>query len=295
MARTFKTLLGAAAVALVAASGAHAANINILWTSGNNNYNSRITQLAAQAPFFDPSGDGALDWTVTFWDDTVVTTPQFENYDVLVIGTSDAGFGTGVSFGGVLSNKDPIAAARGSRTFLSGQDADYHFVRNSPSRPDVAGFMINAVNWAASGTGLGIVSMPDGWAGTGSRWWLNDNSFLKDELDGYATYFQSESVIIGNGQGDFPVNEGLSSAGLSNWGTSSHAGFNGPVPGYTTINYEGSNNSGRAITIVTEGLAGGGTDGDKTQDQASVIPLPASGWMLLAGVAALVRARRRRA
>ncbi|MEL6913702.1 MAG: hypothetical protein AAFP13_04315 [Pseudomonadota bacterium] len=128
-------------------------------------------------------------------------------------------FGSGVSVTNVLENKDEISNARGNRTFLSGQDADWHYAFDSFPGPLVddgpKGFLINAVNWAASGTGLGIVSMTDRYRNE-SGWWDNENSFLKDELNGAGFEFESETVNIGPGQGSFPVNEGLSSAGLSN-------------------------------------------------------------------------------
>lgn len=279
-----------ASAGFVSPNVASASSIDVLWTSGSAGYNSSIAALGAgqsdDAVSYDPNGDGSLSWNITFWNagDTI----DFTSYDVLVAGSSF----DSIDFAGtVLSSKSDIEAARGSRTFLSGQDADFHyrFGLNNDNGP--RGFLINAVNWAASGTDLGIVSMNDGWAGTGSTWWLDDDSFLKSELDGFAEYFQDESVFLGVGQEGFPVNEGLTSAGLSNWGTSSHAGFSVGIPGYTAINFEGSNSSGRPITIVTQGFAGGGTDGG--DDTMVTVPLPATGWMLLAGLGALGVMRRR--
>ncbi|MEM9436089.1 MAG: VPLPA-CTERM sorting domain-containing protein [Pseudomonadota bacterium] len=295
-----------AALALPASS----ATIDVLWLSGNSDYNNDIQTLASQAPGFDPSGDGALTWDLTLWNPGAAL--SLAAFDVLVIGStcntpsnaSNSGncsgsgfFGTGVDVGNVLSNKAEIEAARGNRTFISGQDADWHYTRDSTPGPNVddgpKGFLINAVNWAASGTGLGIVSMTDR-IFNNNGWWDNDDSFLKDELGGAAFAFESNTVNIGPGQGGFPINEGLSSAGLSNWGTSSHACLD-PVTGYTAINIAPTAAGSCAVTLVTSAGASGGTSGGDDPDlDPGVIPLPAGGWLLISGMAAILGLRRRR-
>ncbi|MEM8987043.1 MAG: PEP-CTERM sorting domain-containing protein [Pseudomonadota bacterium] len=271
----------AAAAMTLASAGAQAANINVLWTAGNTAYNDNVIELAGEAPTFDPLGDGTNTWNLTLWDPADAT-PDFTAYDALVVGSTSRGgsfFGLGVSAAGVLANKAGIEAARGNRTFISGQDADWHDSRNRQDQDDgPKGFLINAVNWAASGTGLGIVSMTDG-TGTGG-WWTHPDSFLRDELLGFNQYFGDQSVFLGSGQESFPINEGLTSAGLSNWDTSSHAGFVGPVPGYASINFEGPNSTGRAITIVTKGQEDGGTQGGG-DDNDDPTPVPAPGGLLL--------------
>jgi len=264
----------------------HAATIDVLWYGAYDSYNTRAQTLAASAQTYDPAGDGSLTWNMTIWKagDTI----DFSAYDVLVVGSSGV-FGTGMDASRLLTSKSAIEEARGSRTFLSGQDADWH-LNNGPQ--DAAGrFIIDAVNWAASGTGLGIVSMADGYSGSGSEWWLNDNSFLHDELEGYVTYFQDENVIIPTGMETFPVNEGLTTAMLSNWGTSSHAGFLKTIPGYTSINDAGSN-SALTVTIVTQGYEGGDTGGG---DDNHVVPEPTTMLLFGTGLAGLVAVGRRRA
>jgi len=186
---------------------------------------------------------------------------------------------------------------RGSRTFLTSQDADFHY-RGFPGPIDDGprGFLIDAVNRAASGAGLGIVSLPDGFSGTGSLWWTAEGSFLKAELEGFNQYFQDDSVFLGVGQEGFPVNEGLTSAGLSNWSISSHAGFLASIPGYETIDFEDAGSGGRAITIVTEGFADAPTD-PTDPDNPEVrgeIPLPAPVAPLALGLAGLGVLRGRR-
>ncbi len=90
------------------------------------------------------------------------------------------------------------------------------------------------MNWAASGTGLGIVSLADGFSLTGSEWWLSPGSFLAAELAGTVAYFQDESVVIPGPSAPFPINEALTTSGLGNWQTSSHSGFTSLPTGYTS-------------------------------------------------------------
>lgn len=287
-----KRLLAMAVGALAMAIGslAQAASINVLWYGQSNAYNTAIAGLAANAHTYDPASDGSLTWNLTFWN-AGDPTPAFGSYDVLVIGSSQA-FGMGFNATRLLGAKSAIEAARGTRTFLSGQDADWHYL-NSPGPMDNGprGFLINAVNWAASGSGLGIVALADGWQGTGSQWWLNTNSFLAAELAGVMAYFQEESVVIPPATASFPVNEGLTTGGLSNWGVSSHSGFTSTPTGYLPINDSGSY-PGWRVTIVTEQFASGCTTGCGDDP----VPVPAPPALLLFGtaLAGLVLVRRRR-
>jgi hypothetical protein len=295
---SFKHAATAAALFL-GATTAHATSIDVLWTSGTAAYNADITTLASEAGSFDPDGDGALDWNLTLWDGSAV---DFGSYDVLVIGSacnfsiggncsgSNGFFGNGVDVSGVFSNRAGIEAARGNRTFLSGQDADWHYAFDSTPGPLVddgpKGFLINAVNWAASGTDLGIVSMVDRYINN-DGWWTADGSFLQAELGSAPFAYQNEDVDIGPGQSGFPINEGLTDGGLSNWGTSSHSCL-GDVDGYTAINIAGAGASaGCGVTIVTAESAGGDTGGGDT-----VVPLPAGAWLMLTAIGGLAGIRR---
>jgi hypothetical protein len=301
--------LCAATVAAIALSGAaaQATTIKVLWTSGTPTYNANISELASEAATFDPAGNGKLTWDLNFWNANGGAAPVFSDYDVLVVGStcnftgngncSGSGFfGSGVYVNDIITEKANIAAARGSRTFLSGQDADYHDLRNLPDRDNgPKGFMINAVNWAASGTGMGIVSMTDRYRSFNNGWWTAEGSFLDGEIpDLDAFSYNSDTVTLGEGQENFPINEGLTSAGLSNWSTSSHACFN-EISGYARINFAPFSASECGVTIVTAGLEGGGTDGGDDDDdvEPSVVPLPAGLWLMLTGLGALSIARRR--
>lgn len=274
---------------LVMSTSARAITVDVLWYGQSAAYNTAMSTLAATAGTYDPDSDGSLDWNLTIWN-SGDPTPTFGDYDVFVIGSSQA-FGMGFSPTRLLAAKSDIEAARGSRTFLSGQDADFHY-QNSPGAVDNGprGFLINAVNWAASGTGMGIVSLPDGFSGTGSEWWTDADSFLKAETDGFVNYFQEESVVIPAATMSFPVNEGLTTAGLSNWSISAHLRIDKDAPGFLSINDSGQNPD-FSVTLVTEGEAGGGTTGGGD----IAVPEPATAGLGLIALGALALRRRRSA
>ncbi|NEQ39133.1 MAG: PEP-CTERM sorting domain-containing protein [Okeania sp. SIO3I5] len=260
------TLAVVTTFSLFSASAANAASLNVLWYGQTDAYNAEISELAALAPTFDPAGDGSLNWNLTFWNPEDPT-PTFSDYDVLAIGTGSKRGVLDFDPTGILNNKEVISEARGNRTFLTGQDADNHYTGNPGPRPNgPLGFLINAVNWAGSGEGMGIVALTDGWGPRDRRsrqWWLNDRSFLKDELEGYVSYFETNRVVIPTETSDFAVNEGLTTGGLSNWRASAHAAFNKNIPGYLSINDAGSR-PGYAVTIVTASEADGDTLGLET-------------------------------
>ncbi|MCA1990828.1 MAG: alpha/beta hydrolase [Coleofasciculus sp. S288] len=265
--------------------------IDVLWYGHNLSYNAAISQLAANASTYDPWGDGSKEWNLTMWNPSE-STPNFSDYDVFVIGTGGTEFGFDFNASGILNNKNAIEAARGDRTFLSGQDADAHYIYAPGPQPNGPfGFLVNAVNWAASGQGMGIVSLADGWFPsnnpTDSHWWLNENSFLKDELEGYVSTFVEEKVIVPTETSDFPVNEGLTTEGLSNWKHSAHRSFNKTISGYISINDSGSL-PGYAVTIVTASEADGGTGGSRA------VPEPTFSALGLLGFGAFGIARLKR-
>jgi hypothetical protein len=107
---------------------------------------------------------------------------------------------------------------------------------------------VNAINWAGSGKGLGVVSFLDG-EFEGSFWWTHQDSFLRDELEGKVDYAGSEqNPIISPCQGLHPLNAGLTPVGLSNWTNSFHATFL-PIQGYESI-IDSSLRPGTAVAIA---------------------------------------------
>ncbi|NMP30219.1 PEP-CTERM sorting domain-containing protein [Thalassotalea sp. M1531] len=251
--------------------------IDVLWLSGNTNYNDYIATMAAgganDAANYDPLLDGSNSWNIDFWANGAAA-PDLTTYDALVIGSTCYGaslhscsgsngfFGLDIYADNILNNKAAIESARGSRTFVSGQDADWHMTRSN--NMDAMAFLINAVNWAASGTGLGIVALADGHQISPGNGWINDNnSFLKDEIGGARLTGDSESVVIPTDSEDFPINEGLTSAKLSNWGVSSHTYFDKSLldaSKWKAINDYSVLDGPNAVTIVTASEASGSTD-----------------------------------
>ena len=125
------------------------------------------------------------------------------------------------------------------------------------------GHLVNAVNWAASGRGLGIVSLLAGEPVEG-RWWLDRDSFLRAELTGRFVLWgpgtRENNPVIPAEARRYPLNHGLTSTGLGNWNNSFHAGFSRSIPGYAPI-VESSTYPGVAVAIATAKFAAGETTG----------------------------------
>jgi hypothetical protein len=291
-----KTALVFALASITYGDHANASIIDVLWASGTSAYNEGISALGAggtdDAVSYDPNNDGSLSWNINFWSEGSI---DFGLYDVLVIGSSCLGgtssvcnasngfFNLGVQpQNNVLTAKTEIEEARGTRTFVSGQDADWHYLNDPSDSADARGFLVNAVNWAASGSGLGIVALTDGHrASVGGGWIADPNSFLASELGSARSVQDSNSVLIPETSIDFPVNEGLTSASLSNWGTSSHTSFNKAALNdseWLSINDFGILGGPEAVTIVTSSTADGPTDGGNDDPVVSVNAASSLGW-----------------
>ena len=133
------------------------------------------------------------------------------------------------------------------------------------------GYLVNMVNWAGSGNGLGIVALLDGeFPLLADRWWVQPDSFLHDELAGHVRYFRENGPLISDTAAAYPLNAGLTSLGLSNWQNSFHAGFV-DVPGYTGTVFS-SRLPGVAVSIASTGFVGAST---------SPVPLPPALFNLL--------------
>jgi len=255
----------------LAANSMVASTIDILWyvapgTPGGTDlstYEANITALAAQElnPVFNVSGS-INSWNITFWDGTLSKPSGV--YNVLVGGSNNS-FGTGAysSLSSAVTSSD-----FGSRVMLTGQDADYHYI-NGPGSANFngpAGFLIDAINWAGSGTGMGGVLLGLDAASA--------ISFAGESASNAA----HEDVNIPVAYATYPINVGLSSSGLSNWGTSDHNTFSGINSSlWTVINIT---NAGDAVTIVSAGSADGGTT---VPDATATVGLLGLGVMLLAG------------
>ena len=281
----------------------YAATIEVLWYTyahPQSKYIATIQELADVVHAL-PKGSG-LRWKLTFFGPDSPA-PDFARYNVLVIHSAENGF-TGQYFAplgyvnpkeprlvpdyaGILKNKAPIAAARGERTFISGADADVHTIwgntGHAPPHPTrkggrvnchppiraecwdgALGHLVNAVNWAAGGRGMGIVSLVAGEHPSG-QWWAHANSFLRGELEGRIAIWgagttRENKPVIPSAAQAYPLNAGLTSKGLSDWGNSFHGGIVGPVPGYVPV-VVSTTYPGVALAIATAKFAAAGTGG----------------------------------
>ena len=282
---------------------ANCQSIDVLWYTyahSTSVYIQTIQQLADVVHTL-PQGSG-LRWKLTFFGPDTPA-PAFAKYNVLVIHSGEPGF-TGPyykylgqqdpkqlqatpDYRGILKNKAAIEAARGERTFISGSDADVHTIWGDTGRapPDptgkkqrvtcnppisaacwdgALGHLVNAVNWAGSGHGLGIVSLVAG-EHPKAQWWLDPNSFLRAELDGFVTIWgagtkrENNPVIPAVAQG-YPLNSGLTSKGLGNWNNSFHGGISRSIPGYAPI-VDATLHPNMAVAVATARFAGAAASG----------------------------------
>lgn len=224
---------------------AQAGQINVLWytggvaanTSNFATYQAAINSLVAAAP----SAPGNNTWTVTTWNSGAVPVGSF---DVLVTTSPQGPWNANPNFAALNTAAPGITL--GDRVMLTGQDADWHYINNpGPTNFDgPKGFLLNAINWAGSGNGLGAVflgGIPTGFAAA---------------LPGQTqTGTAQESVLIPGAVASFPINTNLTSAGLSNWGTSAHQIY---TIQNTTL-WTGINTSGASttnfVTIVSADTA----------------------------------------
>ena len=251
---------------LISNTGSFAATTKVLWytyAAPTSTYISGIRDIAANAQNYSKSSGQAWDVTFFYPGDPA---PDFAAFNVLVIHSGEA-FRTEATpsgplatpnYSGILNNKAAIQAARGERTYLSGADGDFHALRrdtgvSNQTDPEhwngALGYAVNAINWAGSGNGLGIVSFVDR-EFPGSTWWDDPNAFLHDELAGKTTAQRDNLPVIPAAAATFPLNYGLSSAGLSNWTNSFHGRFVMPIPGYTSI-VDSAVGPQFSVTIVT--------------------------------------------
>jgi hypothetical protein len=141
------------------------------------------------------------------------------------------------------------------------------------------GFLIDAINWAGSGNGMGAVFLSPGDVGT---------MFGLGGLGTYVGGAHGDDVTIPPAYATFPINEGLTTAGLSNWGSSHHDIWTGEDATLWTAINTTSDHGGGAVTLVSAATA----DGDTTPD---TIPEPGTLALLGLGLAgAGLRFRRKK-
>jgi len=236
------------AATILCGSIASASNVNILWytggteTSGPGTYEANINALAAQEqnPGFNVSGS-INTWNITYWSGGAMPVGA---YNVLVAASKEGSWYTYPNYSALTSSV--TASSFGSRVLVSGQDADWH-VQNYPgpgSFNGPAGFLIDSINWAASGTGMGGVFLDTG----------VESSLFSGFTEASSA---NNTVIIPGAYAAYPINVGLTSAGISNSNTASHTSFYSVDPTqWTSINVGGD---GSSVTLVSAQEAGGGT------------------------------------
>ncbi len=261
------SLLG---VGVVSAS---AATLDILWYTGGivptgGSYQSFVNNLVTQEenPLFNVSGS-VNTWNVTLWTGGAMPSGSF---NALVVASREGFWSTGPDYSSLSSAV--TAASFGDRVMLTGQDADWHYM-NSPGSANFdgpTGFLIDSINWAGSGTGMGGVFLDSG---------LESTIFTGTGTD----LGSNNTVNIPGPDASFPINIGLTSGGLSDWNTSAHQSFSGAnTTLWTAINVNGA---GVPITLVSAATASGGTGGS-VPDSAS------TGLLAGIGLIALIASRR---
>lgn len=238
-----------------------AQTIDVLWYAysppgADSQYREKMQELADNAHTYAP-GSGVR-WQVTFFGPSD-SAPDFSAFDVLVTQSSlFSGDEVDPSYAGILGNKVAIEAARGSRTLVTGLDPDLHYIFSpGPVDDGPRGLLVNFINWAGSGTGLGIVAFDN----EDASWWHDPGSFLRDEIGGFTIGDVGGIDHIAAFAATYPINAGLTDAAFS--GLGGHTGFDLAMPGYVGIHQvaeadvAGTEPIGR--TMVTAAEAAGAT------------------------------------
>lgn len=262
-----------AALFAIVPGSAKADTFDVLWyTGGAEPFSGFATYAAAVANLVTqvPAGPGANNWNVTLWTGG----PQpAGSFDSLVVASPQGGWTTFPTYGSLTG----AAPTLGDRIMVTGQDADWHYMHGPGPTPfdGPQGFLINAINWASSGTGMGAVLL--GLEGPELLALLGAADFA---ALGTESSFGTNNVVIPASKAGYPINTNLSSAGLSNWNTSAHrtwTGTNATV--WEGINIDGNVAGGDSfVTLVSAATGGGSIPG---------VPEPATITMLATGVVGL--------
>lgn len=249
--------------------------LNVLWYTGgvqdtDLNYTTDIGVLATQAAAHGPA------WNVTFWSGGAMPAGTF---NVLIDASPEGGWATSPSYtalGAALPGLglDPTV----NRIMLTGQDADWHYT-NSPGPAlfnNPQGFLIDSVDWAGAGTGMGAVFLdPCGSVFSGG---------FPASFGSITCGEGSNSVVIPASEAGFPINTGLTSAGISGWNTAAHESYSG----FDTSKWAGINQLGSSttdfVTIVSANAVSGGIGTPTVPEPASIVLLGTAALLMAGGL-----------
>lgn len=253
-----------AILVVLAPSWAAAQTIDVLWYAysppgSETQYREKMQEVADNAHTYAP-GSGVR-WRLTFFG-PADPAPDFSAYDVLVIEASSVEIFDDVfaDYRGILNNRAAIAAARGSRTLITGIDPDFHYTFFNQADDGPRGLLVNFVNWAGSGRGLGIVALDS----EDAQWLTQPQSFLRDEVLGWSRGDCCGGKFIPAFAAGYPINAGLTNAAFA--GEETHTGFSLQMPGYVGIHqsleefdFRDPATSPSGTTMVTASEAAGAT------------------------------------
>ncbi len=239
-----RSLLLASVAAIGFSAAANAASINVLWYTGGVEATSAGSYQAAMSSLASPgAGDpSSATWNITYWASGAMPSGTF---NALVVASPQGSWATNPDY----SALNALPPALGNRILATGQDADWHdiFGPGSASFDGPRGFLRDAINWAGAGTGMGAVFL-----GTDNA----ELSLFGLTGIGSDTGSGTDSVTIPAAYASYPINTGLTSAGLSNWGTSAHDQWTGiDTTQWTGINTNGP--GGDFVTFVSASTGGG--------------------------------------
>lgn len=188
--------------------------------------------------------------------------------------------------GEVLNGTNPIVDDNGINTFLFpniNSDPNDPLIASAPE-PVLGAASAELGNWlstpgAPGGTWGGVQNIP-------SNWTVDSETAIIYELNGGATGLSNVVASFGVDNGIFVWLNGNYLGGAMAPG--------GAVLGELSINIGNVSAGTNYLQILREDHGGGtGYSVEVTGDAASVVPLPAAGWLLIAGLGGLGALRRR--